>query len=243
METELIFDDYREIRGNLICCLVRQALLGPECRIVYDRAFADLYAVPYRYRKKTDGTADCRPICMSCLNQWGMRAEEICSDAVKNMSRIFPAVLEPLNSLMCSDRKGSVKNVLLNLLKQRMPAAQEECLDRVAKVLAFRVGERAQRASGLAPMWLLGNTGGLYGASSLLYPDVLRRFAAMIKCSFFILPASVHHVLLLPETGRETRKLLYEMVASANDKIEEKETILSDSVYYFDSGGTNIRLF
>lgn len=243
METELVFEDYRKVEAKLICRLMRKIPGQPFDRIVTTRAFADLYAVPYQYRKRTDGTADCRPLVLPCLRRWGMEAEDICSDAVKNMERLFPAVLEPLESLMQSDRKGSVKSVLLELLKQRMPTVEGSRLNRVAEVLAARVGERAQKASGLGPMWYLGNTGGLYGASSLLYPGVLSAFAKMTKQSFFILPASVHHVILLPENGSESRELLYGMVASGNNRIEEKEKILSGSVYYFDAGKTNIRLF
>ena len=83
-------------------------------------------------------------------------------------------------------------------------------------------------------MFILSNAQHFYGASVLLYPDVLRTLAGRKK-GFFILPSSVHEVLLLADTGRESRFELYQMVNEVNE-------FLSDNVYYFGREEGRIRI-
>ena len=59
---------------------------------------------------------------------------------------------------------------------------------------------------------------------------------------YFILPSSVHEVLLLEETGNEDRCGLYRMVREVNEKNVPREEFLSDSVYYFDRKTGRIRI-
>ena len=90
-------------------------------------------------------------------------------------------------------------------------------------------------------MFILSNTQHFYGASVLLYPDVLRTLAGRKK-GFFILPSSVHEVLRLADTGRESRFELYQMVNEVNERNVPQEEFLSDNVYYFGREEGRIRI-
>ena len=114
--------------------------------------------------------------------------------------------------------------------------------DQVAQVLAQRLGEKMRERSGLQPRWVLGNESWLFGAVSLLYPGVADGFAGQVGRSFYILPSSVHEVILLPEGGRETKRQLYGMVAHANSRMQDREKFLSESVYYYDWEKREIRV-
>lgn len=48
------------------------------------------------------------------------------------------------------------------------------------------------------PLYVLTNEIRLNGASVLFYTDCLKRFASDIGRDFFVLPSSIHEVLLLP---------------------------------------------
>ncbi|HJA92984.1 MAG TPA: hypothetical protein H9717_07685 [Candidatus Eisenbergiella merdipullorum] len=90
-------------------------------------------------------------------------------------------------------------------------------------------------------MFILSNTQHFYGAAALLYPEVYELLAGEKK-GFFILPSSVHEVILLADTGQESRSGLYRMVSEVNAGNVPQEEFLSNSVYYFDRKEKKIRI-
>ena len=71
------------------------------------------------------------------------------------------------------------------------------------------------------------------GASVLLYDDVLQTFALKKKTDFYILPSSVHEVLLIPADNQISMSTLSSMVRDVNSSQLAREEILSDHVYYY----------
>ncbi len=84
-----------------------------------------------------------------------------------------------------------------------------------------------------APMYVLSNRYRLNGSICILYPDVLKEFAGCIGSDFYILPSSVHEVLLLPAAGDHSRDELAGMVQTVNQGQLSGAEILSDHVYYY----------
>lgn len=83
-------------------------------------------------------------------------------------------------------------------------------------------------------MYVLSNQKRIEGAVCIMYPGLLRDFADKIGSSFYIIPASIHEVLLLPAENPEDRENLKDMVREINDTQMEAEEILSYSMYWFD---------
>ena len=83
------------------------------------------------------------------------------------------------------------------------------------------------------PMYVLSNRTRVQGASCILYPNILKDFASAVKSDFYILPSSVHEVILLPAQGDEDKEGLKRMVCEVNETQVEREEVLSDSVYYY----------
>lgn len=229
----MFFRNYEEARSHLICRLAspeNEALLR---KVPFCRAFADLLAVPCFYEIEQDGRAAGYPVTLFQAAQWGVEPGRMLQDAVGNMQRLLPPVLNPMSSLMESSMTGSVRNQFLFLLKKKFWRTADRDLDQVALLLARRAGRQIEEERGLERMWVLGNGGWLFGASSLLFPGVLQGFGEKTGKNFFILPSSIHEVILLPEGGTETQELLYSMVRSANAKISP-DKFLSEHVYYYD---------
>lgn len=84
------------------------------------------------------------------------------------------------------------------------------------------------------PMKILTNAKRVYGAVCMLYPGVLEKLSAKVQKSFYILPSSVHEVILLPETGIETAGELRAMISDVNSTLVAPEEVLSDNLYYYD---------
>lgn len=87
--------------------------------------------------------------------------------------------------------------------------------------------------AGLCPMYVLSNQHKLNGAVCILYQNLLRDFANRLGCDLYILPSSVHEVLIIPAYDRTTHKELTEMVQDVNSSQLSREEILSDHVYYY----------
>ena len=72
------------------------------------------------------------------------------------------------------------------------------------------------------------------GASALLYGDVLKDFANKKGTDMYILPSSIHEVILLPSDRINDPTKLLSMVHDVNTTVVSIGDVLSDSVYYYD---------
>lgn len=75
-----------------------------------------------------------------------------------------------------------------------------------------------------------------YGASALFYPEFLEQVAKRFRGKFFILPSSIHELILVPDYGEDV-KGLKEIVSDVNDNSDAvtEEDFLSNSVYHYDA--------
>lgn len=83
-------------------------------------------------------------------------------------------------------------------------------------------------------MYVLTNTERINGAAVILYENLLATFADRIEENLYILPSSIHEVILVPATGKIKKKDLEEMVLEVNTNEVSEEDRLSNHVYFFD---------
>ena len=85
----------------------------------------------------------------------------------------------------------------------------------------------------ISPIYILTNQDGNNGAAVILYEGVLKDFAKTVESDLFILPSSIHEMLLIPyEDGVNIRELR-EMVKHINSTEVPMEDVLSDNVYLY----------
>ena len=75
----------------------------------------------------------------------------------------------------------------------------------------------------------------VHGASVIAYQDFMDKAAEKIGGDFFILPSSLHEVLIVPDDGRSNLYDLEKMVREVNDTQVAPADKLTDSVYHYDS--------
>lgn len=68
----------------------------------------------------------------------------------------------------------------------------------------------------------------------MLYPGLIRDLADKFGKSFYIIPSSVHEVLILPTEDTEECAEIKSMIREINDTQVSPEEILSYSLYYYD---------
>lgn len=92
---------------------------------------------------------------------------------------------------------------------------------------------------GRAPLYVASVTDGSNGACVICYPGFLDYAANKIGGDFFILPSSIHEVLLLPENEIDTREVtgehLEELVREVNRTQVAPDERLSDFAYHYNS--------
>lgn len=85
-------------------------------------------------------------------------------------------------------------------------------------------------------LFVLTNEEGLNGAGTVLYEGILDSFSDQIKGGFYILPSSIHEVLLVPEKEGSDPAALSELVKEVNRTVVDDGEILSDRIYYYEKG-------
>lgn len=86
-------------------------------------------------------------------------------------------------------------------------------------------------------MYVLTNASGIHGAASLIYKEWLRKFAEAAGGGFYVLPSSIHEVILLPKQPDICLRQLAAAVKEINATKVEATEVLSDQVYYFEPEG------
>lgn len=89
------------------------------------------------------------------------------------------------------------------------------------------------KAASFCPMYVLTNAQKLYGASCILYPGLLEGISEKLNSDLFILPSSIHEIILLPAISRSYRDELASMVYEINQTELAADEVLSSSVYYY----------
>lgn len=85
----------------------------------------------------------------------------------------------------------------------------------------------------MIPMYVLTNREKLFGASCMLYPDELKLFAEKTGSDLFVLPSSVHEVILIPEKSNLNPQSFLDIVAEINHSQVPEEEVLADSVFFY----------
>ena len=97
----------------------------------------------------------------------------------------------------------------------------------------FRLAEEDKDALSENCLHVLSNYRKINGAATILYPKVLEQIYEGFSGNFFVIPSSIHEVLLIKETRETEEEFLNRMVREVNESQVEPEEVLSDHVYYY----------
>lgn len=83
-------------------------------------------------------------------------------------------------------------------------------------------------------MYVLSNEIRSFGAAVILYEKRLHNIGMLLGQNYYVLPSSIHEVLIIPESEVPCRKFLDDMVAEMNEVHVDPEEILTNHAYYYD---------
>ena len=82
-------------------------------------------------------------------------------------------------------------------------------------------------------MYILTNSTGQFGASTILYKDLLEEIAMEIRDDFYILPSSIHELIILPRSYSPCTEDIDRMIVEINETQIAPDEVLSDHSYYY----------
>lgn len=93
------------------------------------------------------------------------------------------------------------------------------------------------------PMYVLSNKNRTDGAACMLYPDLIGDFSKAMGSDLYIIPSSIHELLLLPAGDDDESGYIRAIIREVNETQLLEEEILSDSLYIYDSISKEIKIF
>lgn len=157
----------------------------------------------------------------SHIKLWNASAEQLMELAKENTPRLFPWECVSMENVM--SEFDDVETIV--------PGGTEESAGGACDNVNIK--EEMDEFLEKNPMHVLSNIKKIHGSVCFLYPGVIDELAEKFGGSIYILPSSVHEVILLADSGRDNPDDLKEMVRVINETQVDPEDILSDSLYYY----------
>lgn len=172
------------------------------------------------------------------LSYWGIKKEQLFSQAFENCRKpekyVFHSLFSVIQEILQSEHVGEYgMDSPKNILEMPDAALQGE------RIKAGLQNERSETQAG--EMYVLTNRSRIYGASAVLFPEVMEKVDRMFPEGFYVLPSSVHECIIIPKTADIGLKELGDMVRGINREMVRPEEVLSDHIYEYDKERGKIR--
>lgn len=164
------------------------------------------------------------------MEMWEVTVEDLYNTARKNTPRILPYHLRDMNDVI----KDILVSDIENTIYENDFRYDENCKIPMPEVVAEGLLKGIREAEDAVEMYVLTNKQKINGAACILYDRVLNNFASQREKDLYILPSSIHEVILVPVTNDIDREELCKMVYDVNHNELEEGDVLSDYVYYYD---------
>ena len=206
--------DFTSVKNQIVLRLVNYERNKEQLKNCPHKKYMDL-AITFRYiaGKNQLGIASSL-ISNAEFGIWNIELDELYQIALFNTMREFPWQMD------------SLAKVISDCLKQK----NQEILPKeiLADMREFK--DKENRVN----MYVLTNDTGINGATCILYDNVLKNFAKVQDSNIFILPSSIHEVMLVPENTETEPEFLTSLVVEANNSAVGLIDLLSDNIYYYD---------
>ena len=80
------------------------------------------------------------------------------------------------------------------------------------------------------------------GAALMLREDLMEQLAEKLDGSFYIIPSSIHEVIVVSEHAQITEDSMTELLHQMNSEMDDEKEYLSDSIYFYDAEKSSVKL-
>lgn len=202
--------DYEKIRELIVFKLINTAKNRELLKTVPHIQYEDLSIVFYVLLEVYQGGSATMMVTDTFLNKWKVGLQEIYRQAQRNVKVLLPATFsgmrQVIDAMICEEDAGGMEANPLNV--------NEEMTD--------------------DNMYVLSNRLRSFGAAAMAYEHILEMIGVKLEENFYVLPSSVHELIILPDSRSLIREELDEMIAEINATQVEAEEVLSNHAYYYD---------
>ena len=199
------FENYENVRKTIVYKLVNYQKNKKLLEDVPYKRVLDLAVVFYCLIEQRKGVSATALIHNEHLRIWNVTEDEIYNDAVKNTPVLLAGSIVPMSKIL-SEIAGTA------------PVDNDE------KVCEY---------TGEDILYVLTNSSRVNGAACILYDNLLKKFANDVHSDLYILPSSVHEVIIVPKKNAFDKSELADMVREVNEQGVSQDEILSDNVYEY----------
>ncbi|WP_022770876.1 MULTISPECIES: DUF5688 family protein [unclassified Butyrivibrio] len=201
------FKDYDKMKGTLAMEVVSKERNAELLDTVPHKDIEDM-SVVYRFvLGETPAGSGTILVTNQMLENYGITADQLHADAMKTAPEVRPLVIEGMCEVLA--KQMGVQD--LEMLGLNIPPEQEQIF--VASV-----------------------EGNVHGAGVLAYENFMEKASERVGGeSFFILPSSIHEILIVPDNGIMDLRHLESMVREVNATTVDPSEQLTDNVYHYDA--------
>ena len=148
------------------------------------------------------------------MQAWGFDKHTIYNFARNNMERLFPEVIAGISNIV-KELEGSCD----------ADALLEEADDDIMH------------------MYVLTNKYAVNGSAAILYSKKIGRLADILESDLYIMPSSIHEMIIVPKKYYHNASKLAALVRDINAEHVDLEEQLSDNIYTYDRESGNIFIY
>lgn len=199
------FMDYHQVRDRVMYKLLNYEQNKQLLEEVPYRKFLDLAVVFYVEVNHDDLGYGSVLIHNSHMDVWNITEKELYEAAMENTPKHLKYRLTSMD--------GIIEEIFCNTVHQD-----------------FLEEEDAEKND----MYVLTNCNMMFGAACMLYEGLIRKISDKLNCNLYILPSSIHELIIIPKDGfSDSKKELCDLVRYVNENQVERVDRLSNCVYEY----------
>ncbi len=217
------FEDFSKVAGSLFFKVVNLKKNKRKLKDVPYRKLMDLAMVPLCRVKSRELGEGVITIENSHLATWEITEDELWENIGENAALTAPPkisglmeVIEKATGIFAGTDYGDEND--------------EEFGEEIDAGFGAETGRDE-----LCGIYVVTNEAGTLGASAAFYPGLLKSLSEDFESDLFIIPSSIHEVLVIPDPNLQMDvSSLKEMIHEVNATTVAEEEVLSDNLYRYD---------
>lgn len=216
-------EDYQEVKDKICVRLMNADSNHDYLAEIPHIPYLDLAVVFYVLLEKHDHGNITIIIKQNILDMWKKTIEDIYADALWNMKEE-------------SVRPEPIQGIMEEIIQDKLTSGELDLMD--CLMMHMLMTKKADRSG----LYVLTNQNNFFGASRMLETDTLQKLSKKLDCSLYLIPASVHEILILPADPPKEPEMIEAMVREVNLGGVNIQERLSNSVYLFDKDTLSTRI-
>ncbi len=221
MELEEIWEfnmALEECEDKIVCRLVSYERNGKLLKNIPYVRFLDMAIIFYCLVLEDENGIGSIRISNSMADEWHLTSKMLYQIAIYNTTRLFPKAFCPLKFVLQNTAPGG----------------------RVPHIPDFSCHSDICAES--EPPYILTNSRGINGAAVMLYPECLKEVRLALGTDLYIIPCSIHELLIVPDNCGLNPEELGKMVHDVNESCVVAEEVLSENIYHYSFAANSVEI-